>query len=98
MGFNEKSKSLVIGLGSRTTGTKAMAFDDRGNLIAQAQEPIPLFSPQPNYYEQDANEWWNSAQKELKKITRQINPERIIALSIANQRLPFTYPAGAISL
>jgi xylulokinase len=84
-----KSESLVIGLDSSTTGTKAIAFDRKGIVAAQAHEAIPLFSPQPNYYEQDPDDWWISAQKALRKITRQIDPGRITALAISNQRETF---------
>jgi sugar (pentulose or hexulose) kinase len=89
MGLKEKSKSLVIGLDSGTTSTKGIVFDKKGNIVARAHEPIPLFSPQPDYYEQDPNDWWNSAQKVLRKMIRQISPERIAALAISNQRETF---------
>ena len=82
-------RRFVIGLDSSTTGTKAIAFDKNGNVAAQAHEAIPLFSPQPNYYEQDPDDWWVSAQKALRKITRQIDPKRIAALAISNQRETF---------
>lgn len=80
---------FVIGVDSSTTGTKVIVFDKKGEIKAQAQESIPIFSPQPNYYEQDANDWWISAQKALKRITRKINPEKINALAISNQRETF---------
>jgi sugar (pentulose or hexulose) kinase len=84
-----KSSNLVIGLDSSTTGTKAIAFDKHGKAVARASEPIPLSSPQPNYYEQDPDDWWVSAQKALRKITRQIDSGRIAALAISNQRETF---------
>ena len=84
-----KSADLVIGLDSSTTGTKTIAFDKTGDAIVRASEPIPLSSPQPNYYEQDPDDWWVSAQKALRKITRQIDPKRIVALAISNQRETF---------
>jgi len=88
-----KSKYFVIGLDSSTTGTKAIAFDKKGTAVARASEPIPLSSPQPNYYEQDPDDWWISAQKALRKITRRIDPEKIAALAISNQRETFV-PLG----
>ncbi|MBN1398433.1 MAG: FGGY-family carbohydrate kinase [Bacteroidetes bacterium] len=84
-----EKKTLVIGLDSSTTGTKAIAFDRRGKIIAQAQESIPLSSPRPHYYEQDPDDWWLSAQRALRKITEIINPGRISALAISNQRETF---------
>jgi xylulokinase len=88
-GRSKALESLVIGLDCSTTGTKAIAFDRYGTIAARAQEAIPLFSPQPHYYEQDPNDWWISVQKALRAITRQINPERISALAISNQRETF---------
>jgi xylulokinase len=51
------TKGLVIGLDCSTTGTKAIAFDRKGNVVARAHEAIPLSSPKPHYYEQDPNDW-----------------------------------------
>ena len=85
----KKSSDLVIGLDCSTTSAKVLAFNKRGKIVARAFEIIPLFSPKPNYYEQDPGDWWLSAQKAIKNITRQIDPERIAALAVANQRETF---------
>ena len=82
-------ENFVIGIDSSTTSTKVTVFDKKGKIKAQVQESIPLFSPQPNYYEQNADDWWNSLKKALKKITNTINPEKLIALAISNQRETF---------
>lgn len=71
------------------TSTKAIAFDKNGDVVAQAIEAIPLFSPKPNYYEQDPTDWWRSTQKALKEITRRVDPKRIAALAVSNQRETF---------
>ena len=80
---------LVVGLDCSTTGIKAIAFNNKGTMAALAIEPIPLFSPQPHYYEQDPDDWWLSTQKALRKITRLVDPRRISALAISNQRETF---------
>lgn len=82
-------KSLVIGLDCSTTGTKAIAFDKKGRTVASAHASIPLYSPKPGYYEQNAQDWWISARKALRTMMRQINPESIAALAISNQRETF---------
>ncbi|MCB9259145.1 MAG: xylulose kinase [Ignavibacteriales bacterium] len=83
------NNNLVIGLDSSTTSTKAIVFDKNGKIYAKASSPIPLFSPQLNYYEQNPEDWWKSAKIVLNKITKQIDPNRIKALSIVNQRETF---------
>jgi len=84
-----KTKNFVVGLDCSTTATKAIAFDKKGRMAAEAQASNPLFRPQPGYYEQNARDWWISAQKALRIMTGKINPERIAALAIANQRETF---------
>jgi sugar (pentulose or hexulose) kinase len=88
-GQKKEKESLVIGLDCSTTGTKAIAFDRKGYVAARAHEPIRLYSPKPHYYEQDPDDWWISAQKALRQITRQISPGRIAALAVSNQRETF---------
>ncbi len=80
---------LVIGLDSSTTAAKAIAFDEDGNVVAAAHEPIPLFSPGPNRYEQHAEDWWSSTHRALKRVARQGDPKTIDAVAISNQRETF---------
>jgi sugar (pentulose or hexulose) kinase len=82
-------EELVVGLDCSTTGTKAIAFDRRANVAAHTHVAIPLLSPQPGYFEQDPDTWWLSTRKALRTITRHINPDRILALAISNQRETF---------
>ena len=80
---------IVVGVDSSTTATKAISWDSSGKNIAEGSSPIRLFSPQPNYYEQNPDDWWHSMAESLQKLTYQIDKERITALSIANQRETF---------
>lgn len=83
------TEEFVIGLDSSTTSTKAIAFNKKGAVVANAHESISLSSPKPNYYEQDPYDWWLSTQKVLRKITQKIKPELITAIAISNQRETF---------
>ncbi len=80
---------LVAGIDSSTTATKAIAWDYSGNIVAEGHSPIRLFSPRPNYYEQNPDDWWNSFVVSVKKLTQQVDKERITAVAIANQRETF---------
>ena len=80
---------IVVGVDSSTTATKAISWDSSGKNIAEGSSPIRLFSPQPNYYEQNPDDWWHSMAESLQKLTYQIDKGRITALSIANQRETF---------
>ncbi len=87
--IKNRKTELVVGIDSSTTATKAIAWDADGNSIAEGSSPIRLKSPQPNYYEQDSDDWWKSAMQSLKKLTKQVESERIVALAISNQRETF---------
>ena len=80
---------LVVGIDSSTTTTKAIAWDHDGHKIAEGTGPIRLFTPAPDYYEQDSEDWWNSMVEALRKLLQNIDNNRITAISIANQRETF---------
>ncbi|MDQ0472477.1 xylulokinase [Labrys wisconsinensis] len=80
---------LVVGLDSSTSATKAIAWDRRGRLVAQGRAPIPLANPQPGYFEQDPADWWSSSAAALRELTGQVDPARIAAVGISNQRETF---------
>jgi sugar (pentulose or hexulose) kinase len=77
---------LVIGIDSSTQSTKAFAYDAAGNIVACGSAPIPLSSPAPGCYEQDAGDWWTSLCTALGVVWQTVDPTRIAALAIANQR------------
>jgi sugar (pentulose or hexulose) kinase len=80
---------LVIGLDSSTTATKAIAVDAKGRPVARASEAIPLSCPEPGAYEQDPDDWWASTAGALAAVCRRVDPGRIRALAISNQRETF---------
>jgi xylulokinase len=83
------SGPLVVGLDCSTTGAKAIAFDHEGRQVAFAAAPMPLRSPQPAHYEQHVADWWSAARRVLQHVTKQVDPGRIVAVGIANQRETF---------
>lgn len=81
--------ALVVGLDSSTTATKAIAWNRDGEAVASAREAISLSSPEPGYYEQDPGDWWGAACRALGAVAAQVDPKRIAALSVSNQRETF---------
>jgi xylulokinase len=79
-------KDLVIGIDSSTQSTKAIAFDAAGTIVALGTAPIPLSAPAPSRYEQDATDWWTSLCAALRVVWETVDPQRVAALAIANQR------------
>ena len=66
----------LIGLDVGTSGVKAIAISPDGELLASAEEPYPLSTPQPGWAEQDPADWWRAAQACLARL-----PEGAVGLS-----------------
>lgn len=79
---------LVIGLDSSTQSTKAIAWTPRGELVAEGRADIPMSNPKMGHFEQDPNDWWQSAITALTHCVENLRgkQQNIQGLAISNQR------------
>jgi xylulokinase len=59
---------VLVGLDVGTSGVKAVAISTDGELVASAEEPYALSTPQPGWAEQDPEDWWRAAQAALARL------------------------------
>jgi xylulokinase len=83
------TEPLAIGIDASTTAVKAIAWTPAGRAVAEGRAPVPMASPKPNYYEQDPVDWSTAMVTALRGVTRDVDPSRIAAVAIANQRETF---------
>jgi len=77
---------LLIGLDVGTTGTKAIAFDPEGHLVASATKQYGLLTPEPGWVEQDPLELWDAVVATLRAVAGQIDPaDRVLAITQSSQ-------------
>ena len=50
--------SVYLGIDIGTSGTKTLAIDDKGAILASAMETYPCYFPKPLWSEQDPDDWW----------------------------------------
>ncbi len=62
--------SALIGIDIGTSGTKALAIDPEGNLLADAMETYPCHVPKPLWSEQDPEDWWQATIKAVRRVMR----------------------------
>ena len=55
---------LVVGM----TGVKALAITPDGGVVASAEVPYGLSSPQPGWSEQDPEDWWRASETALAQV------------------------------
>jgi xylulokinase len=81
---------FVIGVDSSTTSCKAIAWDAQGQALAEGRGgPFPLITPNPNFYEQNAELWWQALCAALRNLGSKIDLARAAAICITHQRETF---------
>jgi gluconokinase len=66
-------RELVMGLDIGTTSVKAVIFDITGKLIAEAEELITTYYPEPEWAEQNPKEVEGSSIKVMKEVVAKAN-------------------------
>ena len=60
--------SALVGLDVGTTGVKALAVSDSGEVVARAEREYPLATPRPGWAEQDPADWRRAAEDALEAL------------------------------
>jgi glycerol kinase len=77
---------LILAIDQGTTSTRALIFDQIGQIQAKAQKDLAVFTPQSGWVEQDANQIWEDVKDVCKKALAQVNSDDVIGIGITNQR------------
>ncbi len=76
----------MVGIDSSTQSVKVIAWDRNGRSVAEGRAPVAMSSPQPHWMEQDPEDWWSSLCRALEGLWSTVDPARVAAVAIANQR------------
>lgn len=82
------NKKYIIALDQGTTSSRAIIFDHDSNIVAQAKHEFEQIFPKPGWVEHDPMEIWSSQSSAIIECIERnsINPKKIAALGITNQR------------
>ena len=89
------SKSYILSIDQGTSGTKAIIFDELGNIVTKATAPLKSYYPEPGFVEQDPEEIYHSVIQAVNKCITMFNEEfpgeleNIVSCGISNQRETF---------
>lgn len=77
--------SVVISLDAGTTGVRALAVNEAGEVVGIAYQEFTQFFPQPGWVEHDLNEIWSGIQNVIAELVGQVE-DPVAAIGITNQR------------
>ena len=62
---------VAIGVDVGTSGVKAIAVAEDGEVLARREVAYPISSPRPGWSEQDPEDWWRATEQALDGLTGQ---------------------------
>ncbi len=75
---------MLIGLDIGTSGARALAVRESGEVVAVAAQEYPLHTPQPGWTEQNPEDWWEASRKVLAEVARAVGGD-VAAIGLTGQ-------------
>ena len=79
--------AYFIGIDVGTTGTKTVLIDAEGRLKAKATVEYPLYTPKPNWSEQQPEDWWQATVATIRTVLTDsgIKPAEVKGIGLSGQ-------------
>jgi xylulokinase len=79
--------SVYLGIDVGTSGTKTLAINERGKILAQALATYPCYHPKPLWSEQDPDDWWKGTVKTVRAVVKKarLKPANVRAIGLSGQ-------------
>ena len=78
---------VFLGIDIGTSGTKTLAIDERGKILAAAMDDYPCYAPKPLWSEQDPDDWWRATVNTVQAVVKQakLKPADVKAIGLSGQ-------------
>jgi len=79
--------SYYLGIDIGTSGTKTLAIDVAGKVLAESDAEYPLHQPRPGWTEQNPGDWWKATVKTVRSVMKKakLKPESVKAIGLSGQ-------------
>ncbi len=79
--------SVYLGIDIGTSGTKTLAMNAKGKILAHASAEYPCYHPKPMWSEQDPEDWWQAVVKTVRAVVKQakLKPADVRAIGLSGQ-------------
>src|SRR5437588_12242270 len=78
---------VFLGIDVGTSGTKTLAIDEKGKILAEASKGYPCYYPQPLWSEQDPEDWWQATVATMQTVVKKarLKPADVKAMGLSGQ-------------
>jgi len=79
--------SVTLGIDIGTSGTKTIAINESGAILASASAEYPCEHPRPGWSEQDPQDWWRATASTVRgvMVKAHLKPEDVAAVGLSGQ-------------
>ncbi len=78
---------VFLGIDIGTSGTKTLAMDADGTLLAGDLQEYPCYAPKPLWSEQEPDDWWNATVRSVRAVMAKakLKPGDVKAIGLSGQ-------------
>jgi xylulokinase len=79
--------SVTLGIDIGTSGTKTLAIDETGKILASAAAEYPCEHPRPGWSEQDPELWWRATCETVRRVLERggLKPADVAGIGLSGQ-------------
>jgi xylulokinase len=79
--------SIFLGIDIGTSGTKTLAINEQGEILAEGSGTHRSFFPKPLWSEQDPEDWWQATIKSVREVMKKakLKPADVRAIGLSGQ-------------
>ncbi len=79
--------SIFLGIDIGTSGTKTLAIDEKGTILAEASSFYPSLHPKPLWSEQNPDDWWKATVVTIRAVMEKahLKPAAVKAIGLSGQ-------------
>jgi len=79
--------AYLIGIDVGTTGTKTLLINEEGHVVGRAVEEYPMYTPRPQWAEQDPEDWWQATIRSIRRVLKDsgVNASEIAGVGLTGQ-------------
>jgi xylulokinase len=76
-----------LGIDIGTSGTKTLAINDKGEILAESLSLYPIYHPKPLWSEQDPEDWWQATVKTVRAVIKaaKLKPADVKSIGLSGQ-------------